>query len=162
MRYQMDSQNAGELESSAYVALDRDPVSNPAIFLDCSVEPSRTRQEFAEDCDINNIMAKYETTGFLPQNVNTREPAYLDLSNTPTRLQDALALVEEAQTAFMTLPAEIRRDLDNSPINFVEWAQDPANADTLRKYGLAKPLPVEAPPMKVEVINPVQDAAKAS
>ena len=162
MRYQMDSQNAGELESSAYVALDRDPVSNPSIFLDCSVEPSRTRQEFADDCDINNIMAKYETTGFLPNSLNTRDPQYLDLANTPDRLQDALALVDEANKAFMTLPADVRREMDNDPVKFVAWAQNPDNLETLRKYGLAEPLPVVPPPMRVEVVNPVQDDAKSS
>jgi len=151
-----------EPETSMFVELDRNPDTNPSIFVDCTVEPSRTRQEFAADCDINNIMAQYQTTGFLPNNLNTRDPQYLDLSNTPTRLQDALALVEEARTAFMQLPAQLRREMDNDPVNFVAWAQNPENADELRKYGLAEPLPVDPVPMKVEIINPAQEPAKGS
>lgn len=162
MRYQMDSQNAGELESSAYVALDRDPETNPDIFVDCSVEPSRTRQEFVDDCDINKIMAQYQTTGFLPNNLNSRDPQYLDVSNTPTRLQDALRLVAEAQEAFMQLPAQIRREMDNDPVKFVAWAQDEANADTMRKFGLREPLPIEPAPTRVEIVNPADEPAKGS
>lgn len=151
-----------EMESSSFVFVDRDPDSNPDIFLDCSVEPSLTRQEFAAECDINNIMAQYNTTGFLPNNLNSRDPQYLDVSNTPTRLQDALELVKEAQTAFMQLPAAIRREMDNDPVKFVAWAQDPANADTMRKYGLREPLPVEPPPTRVEIVNPPQEPEKGS
>jgi len=60
MRYQGYSLATGidnELESSAYVEIDR---SNPALYVDCSNLPSLTRQEYAAECDINNLMAQFE------------------------------------------------------------------------------------------------------
>lgn len=152
MRYQMDSQNAGELESSSYVALDRDPISNPAIFIDCSDLPSLTRQEFADECDINKLMAQYEKTGILPANLNAAQPQYIDVSDIPN-LAEAHEILQAATTAFMRLPAVTRREFDNDPIRFVNFASDPENLEKLREWKLAPPAPVEPPPQKVEVIN---------
>jgi hypothetical protein len=153
MRYQGFSQPTGsvdELESSAYCEIDR---ANPALYLDCSNLPSLTRQEFAEECDINILMAKYEKTGILPSNVNANEPRYLDVSDVPD-LMVAHQVLQDATTAFMSLPATIRRDFDNDPIKFINYAENPENIEKLREWKLAAPAPVEPPPQKVEVINP--------
>lgn len=153
MRYQGFSQNTGqldEMESSAYVELDR---SNPALYCDCSSLPSLTRQEFADECDINKLMEQYEKTGFLPANVNRSEPAYLDVSNVPD-LPEALNMLNAATTAFMSLPAKVRRDFDNDPMQFIAFAENPENLDKMREWKLAPPAPVEPAPQKVEVINP--------
>lgn len=163
MRYQAFSQPQGladELESSAYVEIDRSPETNPAIFLDCSNLPSLTRQEFADECDINKLMAQYEKTGILPTNVNTGQPRYLDVSDVPD-LQAAHHVLHEATIAFMSLPATIRRDFDNDPVKFINFAENPENLPKMREWKLAPPLPTEAPPQKVEIINPVpQDDKK--
>lgn len=152
MRYQMDSTDAGEPESSAYVALDRDPQSNPAIFVDCSDLPSLTRQEFAAECDINTLMARYETTGVI-NHFNRGEPQYLDITDIPD-LQNSLHILAEATTAFYQLPALVRKEFDNDPTKFVEFASNPDNLDKMREYGLAPPAPIDPPPQKVEIINP--------
>lgn len=39
--------------------------------------PSMCRQEFAEECDINAIMERYQTVGVLPAN-NPNPPVYVD------------------------------------------------------------------------------------
>lgn len=152
MRYQMDSSNAGEMESSAYVALDRDPETNPSIFVDCSNIPSATRQEFADDCDINKLMAQYEKSGILPT-VNVAAPRYLDVSDVPD-LRSALDTLHEATTAFMTLPATVRREFDNDAMKFVEFAQNSENLPKMREWNLAPPLPPAPTPQKVEIVNP--------
>lgn len=136
-------------ESSAYVEIDR---SNPAILVDCSNLPSLTRQEFADECDINKLMAQYEKTGILPT-VNGREPQYIDVSNVPD-LAEAHRILQEATASFMSLPATVRRDFDNDPIKFINFAEDPENLEKLREWKLAPPAPVEPPPQKVEIINP--------
>lgn len=106
------------------------------------VGPSMTRQEFAEDCDINTIMERYERTGELP--VNRGEPIYYDFTTVPG-LQDGLHLMQEAERAFMTLPAKVRRDFDNDAVAFAQFAVDPANLEQMRDWGLAKPAePAEA------------------
>lgn len=152
MRYQAFSNGglADELESSAYVEIDR---ANPALYVDCSDLPSLTRQEFADECDINKLMQKYETTGILPSNTNSAQPRYLDVSNVPDLMQ-AHAILNDATTSFMALPATVRRDFDNDPIKFIHFAENPENLEKLREWKLAPPAPVEPAPQKVEVINP--------
>lgn len=154
MRYQGYSQSpdglADEMESSAFTVIDRD---NPAILLDCSDLPSLTRQEFADECDVNNLMARFEASGILPSNMNTAEPRYLDVSNVPD-LPTALGMLADATDAFMALPATVRRDFDNDPVKFIQFAENPDNIEKMRGWGLAPPPPVEAPPQKVEIINP--------
>lgn len=152
MRYQGEALDAGEMESSFYVALDRDPKTNPAIFVDCSVEPSLTRQEYADECDINKLMAQYEKTGLLPGNMNLNPPRYLDVSDVPD-LPTALNMLNEATSAFMSLPATVRRDFDNDPVKFIQFAENPENLPKMREWKLAPPEATEPPPQKVEVMN---------
>lgn len=151
MRYQGYSQPTGEadeMESSAYVEIDR---SNPAFYLDCSDLPSLTRQEFADDCDVNKLMAKYEQTGILPTLPNG-EPRYLDVSDVPDLMQ-AHAILQEATASFMSLPATVRRDFDNDPMKFIAFAEKPENLPKMREWKLAPPAPVEPAPQKVEIVN---------
>lgn len=111
-------------------------VEHEAVNLDCSHD-GRTRQEFADECDINILLQQYERTGVL-NHFNNGAPQYLDVSDVPD-LQTALDVVSRAQTAFMTLPAAVRRDFDNDPVKFVEFAEAPENLEQMRKWGLAAP-----------------------
>jgi len=117
---------------------------------------SATRQEFAEECDINTIMARYEKTGVWPM-VDAPEARYLDCSEIPD-FQSALHVVIEAEKAFMSLPAIVRRDFDNDPAKFVDFACDPENLGQMREWGLAPPEKAPEAPMRVEVINPTEPA----
>lgn len=107
-------------------------------------EPSLTRQEFAEECDINVIMKQYEKTGVI-SHVASREPLYLDLTDMPD-FRSAMDMMASAEKAFMSLPANVRRDFDNDARNFVDFAQDRANLDKMREYGLAPPAEKPEPP----------------
>lgn len=147
----------GEVLSSAFAEIDRE---NPAIYVDCSREPSLTRQEFAEDCDINTLMARYEKTGVI-NHFNNGQPQYMDFSDLPD-LQGALSILADANTAFMRLPAHIRKEFDNDPTAFVDFAADNKNADKLREWGLAAPLPPEPTVQKVEIVNPPDAQSAAS
>lgn len=160
MRYQGYSKDTGiydEMESSAYVEIDR---SNPKLYLDCSDLPSLTRQEFADEANINVLMARYEATGILPSNVNLEQPRYLDVSEVPD-LPQALNLLNEATAAFMRLPATVRREFDNDPVKFIQFAENPENLPKMREWNLAPPAPVEPAPQKVEIVNqPIDPPAK--
>jgi hypothetical protein len=137
-----------------------DPES-PDMVLYFPPEEGRTRQEFAEDADINVLMARFEKTGQLPSNIGANAPAYLDVSEVPD-LATALAVVEEAKRAFLALPARARAEFDNDPVAFMAFAQDPANLDQMRTWGLAPPAEVPEPPLRVEVVNEPVDAGTAS
>lgn len=147
MRFQ-GVDNNGEDISSAYV--DHDPEAT-AFY---TVGPSLTRQEFAADCDINNIMATYETTGVI-SHVNQKAPQYLDVTDVPD-LAESIRVVQEASAAFMALPAATRREYDNDPIKFVEAIQsgDEATMAKAREWGLLEPLKSDPPPTRVEIVNP--------
>ncbi|WNK12735.1 MAG: internal scaffolding protein [Microvirus sp.] len=148
MRY-YGTNSDGEMLSSAYVEKDG---NNPAFNLDCSDLPSLTRQEFAEECDINVLMSRFEKTGLI-DNLNRGEPRYLDVSDVPD-MHQAMHILQTATDAFMSLPATVRRDFDNDPIKFVDFCENPENLPKLREWKLAPPAPLEPGPQKVEVVNP--------
>lgn len=114
--------------------------------------PSRTRQEFAAECDINTIMARYSKTGVV-SHINPVTPRYLDLTTLPD-FQTAMHMLIDAEAAFASLPAVVRREFDNDPSKFVAFAEDQENLPRLREWGLAPPEKVPEPPLKVEVTNP--------
>lgn len=144
----------GEPLSSMYV--DRGPCSFEFV---CDDE-SKTRQEFKDECDINVLMAKYERNGVVPP-VNGGTPQYLDVSDVPD-LAKAFDVVEQASKAFFTLSAAVRREFDNDPVKFVEFAQDSKNLERMREWGLAEPAKVDPPPQKVEIVNPGAKAPAAT
>lgn len=124
-------------------------VEHDAVDLDFPVDDGMTRQEFAEECDLNALMKRYERTGLLPQHPG-REAFYGDFVDLPS-YQEALSAIREAQDAFMSLPARVRLEFENDPARFVKFAEDPSNLDQMREWGLARPLD---PPQAVEPAAP--------
>jgi len=121
--------------------------------------PSRTRQEFQDECDINVLMARYKTTGVMPS-MNGSAPRYLDLTDTPD-LMTSLNIMNEATEAFMRLPSDVRRTFDNDPAEFVKFASDRENLPQMRQWGLAAPEAAPQPPIRVAIDNPVEPAPPA-
>lgn len=119
--------------------------------------PSMTRQEFAPECDINTLMERYEKSGVI-SHVNRAQPVYMDMTVLPD-LREGLDLMREATNAFLALPAKVRREFDNDPVQFVEYAQNTENIERMREWGLAPPIPPEAAPMRVEVVSGLPPAA---
>lgn len=143
MRYR-GINNDGEPLSSSYVFSEHHENGAPDPFaLDCSDLPSLTRQEWADECDINMLMERYEKSGVI-SHVNQRTPQYLDLGDVPD-LQTAHHIIQNATAEFMALPANVRREFDNDPMKFIKFADDPANIDRMRDLGLAAPLPKAEP-----------------
>lgn len=107
-------------------------------------EESLAVQSAKDECDINVIVKKYLRTGELP---GVRQGAFLDISGM-VDLRDALHMVNEAQQAFMELPADVRREFDNDPVKLVEFAHsnDPRDRERAIKLGLIEaPKPGETP-----------------
>lgn len=129
------------------------PEVDPGV--DCSVDPdtgeelvSLTKQEFADDCDINVIMARYEKTGVI-DHVNRRQPEFGDFADM-VDYQTALNIVNEADSRFSDLPASVRARFENDPRQLLAFVADPANRDEAMDLGLierpAEPPPVVEPP----------------
>lgn len=122
-----------------------------------NTEPSLTRQEFSDECDINVIMAQYEKTGVINHQA-PREPFYFDVTEVPD-FRSAMDFMIDADKAFMSLPAKVRKEFDNDARNFVDFAIDPANLDKMREFGLAPPAPQE-PPAAAPAVGEVLEAGK--
>lgn len=97
-------------------------------------DPSKTDQSFAEQCDINNIIKRYQQTGQVTH-LAKNQGIYSDVSEIPD-LQGAFQAVQDASFAFSTLPASIRDRFKNNPIEFVEFLQNPENDAEAISLGL--------------------------
>lgn len=108
----------------------------------------RTKASFKDECNINLIVKKYQSTRHIP---GVRENGqYSDI--TAMELHDAMVQVAEAKTMFEELPSNIRDQFENDPVKFLDFTQDPENVDDMIELGLAKRIP-EAQPQRVEVVN---------
>ena len=116
------------------ITYDRDENSARSTFV--FSKPSLAKQSFRDDCDINNILRKFNVTGQL--SVNGLQPQYGDFSGV-TDYQSALNAVMAAQDSFLALPAKVRSRFDNDPALFVEFASDEANKEEMRAMGLLSP-----------------------
>lgn len=123
--------------------------------------PSLTKQSFRDECDVNFILRKYQKTGLL-EHVNRFQGDYADLTDVPD-YQTSLNKVIDAQSAFMTLPSAIRKQFSNDPQEFLEFVQNPDNADAMIEMGLRdRPAPVEPPAAPSEPsVAPAAPVAKA-
>lgn len=113
-----------------------------------STPPSMTKQSFARECDINNIIKDFKVTGQIAHiNEQARQGAYIDLPDA-LDYQQSLEAVRHAQVAFATLPAKVRDELGNDPERFLAFISNPANQDRLIEWGLATDTrpPPPAPP----------------
>lgn len=97
-------------------------------------EDSMTDPSFAPECDVNNIVKKYKNTGQITH-LAKREGVYADVS-TITDLLTATIQVQKASEAFKTIPAELRRKLNEDPAELIEFLNDPKNDEEAIYYGL--------------------------
>lgn len=97
--------------------------------------PSRTQQQFKEECDVNNILRNYVNTGVL-NHVSSVAPEFGDFSNVPADYGEALALIEKSNEEFMKFPSEVRERFDNKPVNLIKFLQDENNREEAEKLGL--------------------------
>jgi len=106
----------------------REPVNNPV-----SGEPTRTKQEFIKEVNINEIVARMRKGISPPAWMTSATPRYGDFTNLPVSFQEAHAIMQQGQEAFMSLPLEFRRALDHNPMNL-----DKAPKELYEQFGLLK------------------------
>lgn len=103
-------------------------------------KPSRTKQAFKDECDINLIVKRYKKqTGVDLAEVCA--PAiggsYGDYSDV-VDYRTACDRIIAADESFGALPAIIRKRFDNDPAVFLDFCHDEKNLPELIKMGLAK------------------------
>ena len=93
----------------------------------------RTKQSFKDECDINNIMAKYQKTGAIAH-VNKHGAQYGFA--TSQDFASAMRTVTVAQEMFDGLPSSIRNRFSNNPASFLDFVQDADNKEEGIALGL--------------------------
>jgi len=118
---------------------------DPRPTVDCSVEPSRTRQSHKESCDINFIVGQYRRTGQI-LHVAGGIPRYGDVSESGD-FREVMDRVRNAEAWFIGLPAKVRAEFDNEVVTFMDAMSDPAQRAKLEELGVVpaqKAPPAEA------------------
>jgi len=118
-----------EIRNQWYVNKNRPTLACP--------KEQAAKQSFKEECDINNILKKYEKTGVLPDMIRNN-PQYGDFSNVGT-YQDAFMVVQKAHEQFNALDARVRDRFQNDPAQFLEFTSDARNLPEMEKLGMAIP-----------------------
>lgn len=96
--------------------------------------PDRTKQSFKDQCDIHQIIDRYDRTGLITH-LNSAQAHYGDVSGL-NDYQDVLDRIKEAEAVFDKLPAKTREAFNNSAAEFLDAANDPDKRDLLRDHGL--------------------------
>ncbi|WNK14209.1 MAG: internal scaffolding protein [Microvirus sp.] len=95
-------------------------------------EPTMTQQHFANECDINHIMAKFLKTGLLNQiDAGTYDDVYDALD-----YRESLHIIKYGEEQFATLPSLVRKKFDNDPLQFMEFMHNPNNQTEAENLGL--------------------------
>lgn len=142
----MFSLEYADMYPQGYEGEDRSPLlGNYAgrktdIFALTDFEPSRTSQEFAEESDINNIMARYIKTGTIPVYLDR---GVLDGDMHELTYHDMQNFIAEGNSAFAALPAVVRAEFNNDAAAFIDFAMDENNRPKLREWGMLSPEAIE-------------------
>jgi len=120
-------------------------------FCNCGREESRTKQSFAKDADINELVRRFGVTGLASKHPVPLE-ATLQVFENVFDFQSAMNAVVSAEREFQSLDSKLRKRFDNDPHEFVQFCSDPKNSDELVRLGLAI-----ARPMKDTIPKPSGD-----
>lgn len=124
---------------------DYDSESYPGITF---TQPTMTQQQFAEDANINNIIAKFQRTGVLGDDPDPNNlPLFGDFTaRSASNYQTAMNTVVRAREQFDALPSEIRERFGYSPKALLKFLGDSNNYDEAVRLGLVRPNPAPVEP----------------
>lgn len=94
---------------------------------------SMVQEQFAYDCDINNIVAGMTSPMPMRQPVSDEVKKF-----SPDMYEQALLTKAKAENAFMELPSEVRTFFENNPKNMLEFISKPENQAKCIELGLMK------------------------
>ena len=101
-------------------------------------EDGRTKQSFRDETDINKILKRAQKSGTI-SHITQYEARYGDFSDFD--FFEAQLKLAQGGEIFDALPMELRREFNQSPPEFFEFVNDPANKDRVAELlpALAEP-----------------------
>lgn len=105
-------------------------------------EESMTQQQFKAECDINQVLAKFQRTNVL-DHINKHGARYGDA--TAFDYQEALNIKIAADQVFSELPSKIRNRFNNDPAEYLAFFEDPENREEGVLLGLLEPITAGIP-----------------
>lgn len=108
--------------------------------------PSRTQQSFKKQCDVNQIIARFQKTGELN---HVRDGASVYMECTQIDFQDCMDRIVRAEEHFMSLPSKVRERFGNSVSNLLDFMSDEKNFEEAKALGLIV-VPEEKKEVQVE------------
>lgn len=126
--------------------------ARPRCQVDCSVG-GRTKQSFRDECNVNNILAKYRRqlgVDYLKQYAGYLTGSFGDVSGA-VDYQTALEKCSEAGEAFDAMPSKLRSRFENDPARLLAFLSDVSNRQEAIELGL---LPVPDPKVSDPVFVP--------
>lgn len=123
-------------------------------------EEPLTEQSHQDECDINNILSRYQKTGVL-EHTSEHQQNYGFASSQDFR--ESMEIIAKANSMFADLPSSLRTKFKNNPEIYLDFIQNPNNLDEMYKLGLAtKPPKVQKPQsIPVHIENP-DDLSKST
>ena len=97
--------------------------------------PGLTEQAHKNETDVNYILKDYVRTGFI-KHAKENQGKYDDIS--VQDFQEAMFIVAEANSMFEELPGQVRKEFKNDPSRFLEFVQNPNNAEKMQELGILK------------------------
>jgi len=110
---------------------------------------SRTKQEFAEESDINTLVRRYGLLGLMPK--DHRVAMYGDFEDQQLDYQGAQNAIRAADEAFMAMPPDIRARFGNNPQALMDFVSDSQNREEVKRMGFIDPEKAPASPLLVKL-----------
>nr|QJB20569.1 MAG: internal scaffolding protein [Microvirus sp.] len=111
--------------------------SHRSVDLIC-LDESLTLQSCKDECDINNILDRWQSTGIL-EHARQDDGFFGDFLDVHD-YQSSLEAVRNADNMFNSLPSSVREFFDNNPAKLLEFVNDESNRDKAVELGLIDPI----------------------
>lgn len=120
--------------------------------IDDGIDELRTEQNHKGSVDINEIVSK---AGGVDRIAATQNILAMSFDTNPyNNFEEMMILVAKGEESFMSLPAQVRDEFDNSPAKYMDFVTNPENKDALIERGWMNPPEPEPQPVEVIVTNP--------
>lgn len=114
------------------------------------------QQNFALECDINEIVRRFGLTGELPTNLAVPQQGDFDQVYD---FHSALNMLKASEEAFAMLPADVRFRFGNDAGKLVEFVSDESNREEAEKLGIVVPRKGSSSPEPEVPATPLQAEA---